>query len=104
MKLQLYKPATAEAGRFWSPSLVQALPPPSLMGPCPSGCYLICVHSIESNAQEWVDLGSSRSCQEKDAFSLSCPVADGHPVLLDTCEDAAAGRVQVPLSATCPKD
>lgn len=100
-KLQFYKPVIKEPGCFWPPSLVQALPPPGLAGPCPSGCCLVCVPPITSDAQEWVDLGSSRSCQENS--SPSCPVAEGYAVLLDAYKDATVGRVQVLLSATCPK-
>lgn len=30
-------------------------------------------------------------------------MAEGQPATLNSCEDAAAGRVQMPLSATCPQ-
>lgn len=53
--------------------------------------HLVCLHPMESRAQEWADLGSNRSCQER-VFTPS----SGHG-------DAAAGRVRGLLAATCPE-
>lgn len=47
----------------------------------------------------WVLIGMPR----EGCFFPSCPVAEGQPAILNSCEDPAAGRVQMPLSATCPQ-
>lgn len=67
---------------------------------CSARCDPACVHPIESNAREGVDLGSNRNAKGRMLFSW---LPRGRGPACDPVKTLHLGRPRCHFSATCPK-